>query len=96
MRNRRSPENMVGNDDSGENGEALFGVERDVVLIAVDSRQLDLVPGSAGVTEVTHQNGVLGTRQPPRRHLKRRCYGQISAKCRAIIRDAMSRQRANI
>jgi hypothetical protein len=58
------PEDMVGNDDGGEDGESLLGVQGHIVLVAVDARQLYFVAGPTGVAQVAHQNGVLGTWQP--------------------------------
>ena len=43
---------MVGNNDGGEDGEALLGVQGNVKLVGVDPRNLDLVPRLASVTQV--------------------------------------------
>ena len=40
------PHDVVGDDHSGEDGEAVLGVQAGVVAVAVDSSQLDLVTRS--------------------------------------------------
>ena len=43
---------MVGHDDGGKHGEALFGVEAALVAVCVDAGQFDLVSRLTGVAQV--------------------------------------------
>ena len=63
-------DHVVGDDDGGEDGEAVLGVEAGVVAVAVDAGQLDLFPRPAGVAQVAEEKRVLGPRQPAGRHLQ--------------------------
>ena len=75
------PDDMVGDDDGGEDGESLLGVEGHVVLIAVDARQLYFVARPTGVAQIAHQNGVLRTWQSTSRNLYKKRPELSSLKC---------------
>lgn len=72
---------VVGLDEGREHGEAGLCVERALVAVLVDARDLDLVTGPRDVDEIVEQDDILAARQPPRWHAARRLLHATHPRC---------------
>ena len=60
---------MISNDDSGKDRESVLGVEAGVIAVGVNPSQLNLISRLANITQITHEDGILGSWQSSSRNL---------------------------